>query len=164
MDSMEFERLIKKYMDFLVTEFYFSSQQMDYQYMEKYYISDKTGIRLVLDGGNVEMQIGRITNPTREWHEFVDIMRYFAPEINDVNMFVPTLTTLLVDNQLNQMALWMKAYCHPLLIGDFSMEMEILKVKRQRIKDNIKRQKQIQKQTRNRLKVRSLFRMNRGKK
>jgi hypothetical protein len=106
MDKIEFEKLTRRYFQFLEDEFHFTCQQMDHQYTEIFFISRITGIRIVLDKGTVELQMGHIADPPSEWYEFIDIMRYFAPNIMDVDKFVPTLTTELVENQLNQMALW----------------------------------------------------------
>jgi hypothetical protein len=44
-----------------------------------FFSSDKVGIHIVADKGNVEVQIGRALDQVRDWLEFVDILGYFAP-------------------------------------------------------------------------------------
>jgi hypothetical protein len=165
MDYSEFEKMVKKYFHFLEDDFhFFYYHQVDSPYMEIFFTSDKTGIRIVLDRGTVEVQVGKITDPLHKWFELVDIMRYFAPEINDVDKFVPILSTILIEEQLLQIASWIKTYCRPLLIGDFSREMEINEVRSQRIKDNIRRLKKNKRETGDRLKYPFPFLKDRNKK
>jgi hypothetical protein len=165
MDYSEFEKMVKKYFHFLEDDFhFFYYQQVDSPYMEIFYTSDKAGIRIVLDRGTVELQVGNITDPQHKWFELVDIMRHFAPEINDVDKFVPILSTILIEEQLLQIASWIKTYCIPLLIGDFSMEMEINEARSQRIKENLRRLKKNQRETRDRFKYSFPFWKNRDKK
>ena len=141
MEKNVFFEAVEREFDFLLTEY-------DYHIFQETYVSEQMGnasvvfisnltiISIVLDRGQVLMEIGERSKPSKDRFEITDVLRYFSSdEKMDVYQFskknpydVPP-----VENQVLKLALLIRRYCDQILRGDFTMEEQINKLKKGRI-------------------------------
>jgi hypothetical protein len=135
--------IIKRYFKYLTDEYAFLIEREGYspEAMGNAYIvftSKLIAIRVVVDRGQVLIDIGKVALPEKEWFEFTDVIHYFNPGIKKVYAFsgVPLeKQNFTIEAQVKHVSLILRQYCEPLLIGDFSMEDQIKEIERKRAKE-----------------------------
>jgi hypothetical protein len=129
-----FNYLISDY-DFHVTKKIFDPDAMGNAFV--IFESTKLGIQIVIDRSQVLIKIGDVLEPRRQWLEFSDVVKYFAPSIDSPYIFTQKTETRTWDEaieiQLNRLASILRQYCEPLLKGDFGMKDQIKKIEERRV-------------------------------
>lgn len=135
-----FTELVKKHFDFLLKQYGFSIVHEDYypDIMGNSWIvftSHGTGISIVLDKGQVLMNVGPSSLSREKWYEFSDIISFFAPDQKPVYVFPDGFSEYkdALENQVSRLARLMEEYCRPILQGDFSMQNQIKEIENKRV-------------------------------
>jgi hypothetical protein len=133
---------MKQYFQFLTNEFGFSIIKESYNPEIKIgngsvmYQSKFATLEVVVEKTEVLLKIGQRKAPLEDWFEFQDVMKYFAPEVDDVYLRSGiTLTlkdSLAIETRIRNMVALLRKYCQPLLAGDFSMKASIKEVREKR--------------------------------
>lgn len=133
--------LIAKYFAYLVQEygFHIERKEFDSQAMGNAVVvlkSSSIGIEIVVDRNQVLMSIGNLLDTRKQWFEFTDVVKYYAPSVDNVYIF-PEKThentwDEIVESQLSRLATILRQYCEPLLIGKFWRKEEIEKIQENR--------------------------------
>ncbi len=95
---------------------------------EVIYQSSSVVVKIVVDRSQVLINIGKGAWPEKDWFEFSDVMRFFAP---GERAYVFAQSS--VENQVKRTARLMKQYCWKLLEGDFSMQDQIKTIEAKRV-------------------------------
>jgi len=122
--------LTDKY-DFLLNGELYSPEFMGNAFVK--YLSECVGIFVVCDRNQVFVQIGLKTWPENEWFQLEDIVRYFYPDLEKVYLFDKS-----IDDQLEQITLYLRGICEPFILGDFSMQAQVKEVEKQRVKEMLR--------------------------
>lgn len=135
----EFINLLIKQFRFLVDELGFEiiMSKYDQEYFGDSLIllkSQKVGVKIVLDRGQLFIYVGKLTKVDRDWFDIEDVVKYFAPNIEPVYIFPEDLigqANILF--QARRLSSLLKMYCTSLLQGDFSMEKDIRNIQLKRV-------------------------------
>jgi hypothetical protein len=147
--------LIVTHFSYLIEEYGFRTAQkvFDPDVMGNAFVvfeSAKTGIEIVVDRNQAFIKIGDVLEPSREWLEFSDVVKYFAPSIDSPYIFTEKTATITWDEaveiQLRRLALILRQNCEPLLKGDFRMRDEIKKIEEKRVTEMLAELNEISKQ------------------
>lgn len=142
--------LIRKYFNFLIDDYGFSVFREEYspKYMGNADIVYKSGsiaILVVVDRSQVLLNVGKTTQPEKEWFEFTDVIKYFNPTISEVYDFsrgsLPDQD--YVEMQAKREAQLLRQYCEPLLRGDFSMYEQIKEIENKRSSEMLEQFKKL---------------------
>jgi hypothetical protein len=133
---------MKQYFLFLTNEYGFSIIKESYSPEMKIgngsvmYQSKLATIEIVVEKTEVRLKIGQRKGPLQKWLDFQDVMKYFAPEVEDAYVRSGASITLkdplVVETRLSNIVALLRKYCTPLLTGDFSMEPKIKEVEEKR--------------------------------
>jgi hypothetical protein len=133
--------MIKRYFEYLMDEYGFLVDR-ERNYPEAMgnadivFKSRLTAIKVVVDRGQVLINIGKVTWPEREWFEFSDVVHYFNPSMKEVYDFSEgplNNQTAVIETQAKRLSLILRQYCEPMLIGDFTMQDQIKEVEKKRV-------------------------------
>jgi hypothetical protein len=134
--------LIKQEFQFLLDEFNFSVEHEMYSYETMgnalvIFKSPTTIVKVVVDRSQAFLTIGMVSWPDREWFEFIDVVHFFAPELENVYAFEGKQLSEHpnVETQIGHIAFLLCQYCKPLLLGDFSMQDKIKEIETKRVSD-----------------------------
>jgi len=140
MKSKLFSDLVKEYFDFLVETYGFSIKHEEYRSevmgnASVIFESLHIGINIVLDRGQVLINIGPSSLPRQDWFEFSDVVHFFAPELEPLYNFPRNFADYEneLENQMSRFNQIMCKYCEPLLLGDFSMQEKIRQIGDKRV-------------------------------
>jgi hypothetical protein len=90
----------------------------------------------VVDKTEVLLKIGQRRAPLEKRFDFLDVMKCFAPEVEDAYLRSGiTLTlkdSLVIETRIRNIGTLLRKYCQPLLAGDFSMKANIKEVEEKR--------------------------------
>jgi hypothetical protein len=132
--------LVRQHFRYLTDEYGFSITRDDYfpEHMgnaDMLFVSPQTGVEIVLDRGQVLINIGPIIQARKEWFEFSDVVHYFAPEIEPVYIFSEDASSYqaAIESQVARLAQLMRQYCEPLLKGDLSTQNSIREIEGTRV-------------------------------
>lgn len=132
----KFEYLIVKY-GFEVKEKNFNLEAMGNAYV--IFMSSKNGIEIAIDRNDVLIAIGDSMESRKDWFEFSDVVRYYAPSIENVYHFQEKTADQtwdeFVEMQLDRLAGALRQICEPLLRGESLKKKEIKKIEEQRVSD-----------------------------
>ena len=136
-DPTEF---IKQHFQYLVDEYSFSIDHEGYSpevmgNAEVVLKSASTVVKVVVDRSQVLLNIGELSWPEKDWFEFSDVVQFFNPNLKEVYDFsVGSLDNqAYIESQTKRLALLLRQFCEPLLIGDFSMQDEIREIEKKRV-------------------------------
>jgi len=142
--SYYYVSLMKQHFLFLINEYGFSIIKESYSPEIKIgngsvvYQSKLVTLEIVVDKTDVLLKIGQRKAPLEKWFDFLDVMKYFAPEVDDVylrsGVTLSLKDSLAVETRLHNIAILLRKYCQPLLAGDFSMKAKIQEVEEKRSK------------------------------
>ena len=142
--------LIVQYFNYLISEYGYQIAEKEFNpdAMGNAYVifmSSKIGIEVTIDRNNVFIAIGEHSHPRREWFEFSDVIKYFAPSIKNVYDF-PEKTEeqswdSIVEIQLNNLATMLHRYCKPLLGGEIWLNDEFKNNEEKRLVEILSRLK-----------------------
>jgi hypothetical protein len=140
MEQSLLSNLVRQHFRYLTDEYGFSLARDAYfpesmENADMLFVSSQTGVRIVLDRGQVLINIGSLLQPQQEWFEFSDVVHFFAPETEPVYIFSQDNSNYhaTIESQVIRVARLMHQYCEPLLRGDFSMQSGIREIERQRV-------------------------------
>lgn len=133
--------LITQYFDYLVNEYGFHIERKEFapETMGNAIVvfkSSVVGIEIVLDRDFVSICMGDQADPRRQWFEFTDILKYFAPSIEKAYIF-PEKTSgntwdEIVNSQMSRLAKVLRQYCEPFIKGDLSGKEQIKRIEEER--------------------------------
>jgi hypothetical protein len=140
--------LIVQYFNYLITEygFHIVRKEFDSQTMGNAVVifkSSQIGIEIVVDRNQVLISLGDLLDQRRDWFEFSDVLKYYAPLAEKAYIF-PEKT---VDNtwddvvliQLDWLAIILRQYCDPLLKGEPWVKEEIQEIAEKRAAEMLKK-------------------------
>jgi hypothetical protein len=140
--SYYYVNLTKQYFQFLINEFGFSIIKESYNPEIKIgngsvmYQSKFVTLEVVVDKTEVLLKIGQRRAPLEKRFDFLDVMKCFAPEVEDAYLRSGiTLTlkdSLVIETRIRNIGTLLRKYCQPLLAGDFSMKANIKEVEEKR--------------------------------
>ncbi|MFZ5856092.1 MAG: hypothetical protein ACOYZ6_04615 [Chloroflexota bacterium] len=78
--------------------------------------SEKVGIEIVLDKGQVLLKIGKISEDRRDWLEWSHVMKAYAPDVKAYDFDID------IEPQVKRISELAQQYCTKLLSGDFNDE------------------------------------------
>jgi hypothetical protein len=130
---------IKEYFNFLVVDYsYFIFQQ---KYSPEImgnavviYKSVNIGVRVIVDRSQVFITIGSVTQSDRDWYDLIDIINYFAPQIEKIYEFPnngPAEESINI--QLAHLKNLILKNCTTLLEGDTASLLRIEEIQHKRI-------------------------------
>ncbi len=134
--------LIVQHFRYLIDEYDFKIEQKEFDPSAMgnaivIFNSIKIGVEIVIDRDQVLISIGNRSDPRREWFEFSDVVKYFAPSMNNVYDFpekTPDITwDEVVETQLTRLAVILRESCKPLLRGESLARTEIKKIEKERV-------------------------------
>ncbi len=100
-------------------------------------------IRVAVDKTYIDLEIGRRKLFEVKWYQFIDVMKFFAPEIDDVNLESEETRKLLlplaIEARMRHSAMLLQKYCSQIVKGDFSMESRIKEIMDNRVREILKR-------------------------
>ena len=129
--------LVEQYFHYLIDDYGFSvvAERYSPKYMgnaQVVYESSSVGISIVLDRGEVLINLGPRSRPRHDWFEFTDVVHYFAPNLEPVYVFPQDQfphevmdPRVIQDFQVSRLAQIMHQHCEPILRGDLSMQTRI---------------------------------------
>ncbi len=121
---------ILQYFGYLVDEYGFHVEKQEFlpQGMGNAYVlfeSTKTGIEVVIDRNQVLIAMGDRAEPRRNWFEFSDVIKYFAPS-EVAYIFYEGKNKLTWDEavkaQLSRTSILLHTYCEPMIMGRLEMK------------------------------------------
>jgi hypothetical protein len=133
--------LIIHYFSYLVSDYGFRVEQREFDLatMGNAFVifkSSRIGIEIVIDRNQVLLTLGDQMDSRKDWFEFSNVLRYFAPLLENAYIFTEKTDNIswdeAVEIQLNRLASILRQYCEPLLNGDFSMRAGIEKIQKNR--------------------------------
>jgi len=140
MEQSLLSNLVRQHFRYLTDEYGFSITHDEYfpesmGNADILFVSPQTGVRIVLDRGQVVINIGSVLQPQKDWFEFSDVVHFFTPETEPVYIFPQDNSNYhaAIESQVIRLARLMRQYCEPLLKGDFSMQSGISEIERQRV-------------------------------
>ena len=119
MDSEKiFSNAINKYFNFLLDSGFSIYDKVEFDtgaFGNGYYRfkSDKVGLEIVLDRGQVLMVVGKVAQDRRDWLEWVHVLKAYAPDIKAYEFNID------IDLQVRRISELLQQYCTELLDGDF---------------------------------------------
>jgi hypothetical protein len=132
--------LVRQHFRYLTDEYGFSITHDEYfpEHMgnaDMVFMSPQIGIEIVLDRGQVLIDIGSVLQTRKEWFEFSDVIHFFASEIEPVYIFPQDFANYqaAIESQVSRLAQLMRQYCEPLIRGDLSMQSGIRKIEHNRV-------------------------------
>jgi hypothetical protein len=139
------DSLIKQYFQYLIDTygFFIDHEQYSPEIMgntEIVYKSTQIGIRIIIDRGQVLVNIGNPSWPESDWFEFSDVVHYFSPEVKFIYAFQDNVQDEQIDveAQIKRVARMCNQYCGPILRGDFSMQEQIRKIEEKRVAEMLR--------------------------
>jgi len=129
--------MLVHYFGYLVSDYDFRVEEKRYdpQVMGNAVVrfaSPKLGVEIVVDRNQVLMSLGDPADVRKEWFEFSNVLRYFAPSVENAYIF-PEKTAEntwdeIIQAQASRLADILRQYCDQLLKGDLSMKVSIAKI------------------------------------
>jgi len=116
-----FPNAINNYFDFL-NDYGFSvieKEEVNTKVMGNGYflfMSETTGVAIVLDRGQVLMNIGKSNQDRKDWLDWSIAIKAYAPDVKAYDFEMD------IDSQVKRVSELLKQYCVKLLEGDFSDE------------------------------------------
>lgn len=105
---------------------------------EVVFASDKTGIRIAVDRGQVFVNIGPLLQPKDEWVDLENVVHFYAPRVKGVYLFQRSNQSYSdIESQVNWVLHVLRKYCKPLLEGNFSDYDRIKEIERKRVREMI---------------------------
>ena len=136
------DELITLYFSYLISDFGFHIEKrvFDYSAMGNAFVvfkSSMVGIDVTIDRNQALITIGDQLDERREWLEFTDVLKYYAPTLEHAYVF-PEKTSGntwddVVKDQLLRLASILREYCEPLLKGDLSGMEKIKELEKRRV-------------------------------
>lgn len=133
--------LIVKYFNYLVSEYGFRIEQKEFapEVMGNAVVvfkSPTVGVEIVVDRDQVLVSMGDQKELRRQWFEFSDVLKHFAPSIKEAYIF-PEKTSEntwneVVEIQMRRLADILRQYCEPFLKGDLSGKEQIKQIEEKR--------------------------------
>ena len=130
--------LIKEYFKFL-EKYGFSISRKKYSpeimgNAEVIYQSPSVSVKIVIDRGQVLINIGKVSWLEKDWFEYSDVVSFFAPG-EDAYIFPEEAdnSQYTLEIQLKRVASMLEKYCRKMLEGDFSMQNQIKEIETKRI-------------------------------
>ena len=139
--------LIVKYFDYLINEFgfYIERKEFDPQAMGNAIVifkSQKLGVEVVVDRNMVLISLGDQIDSRRDWFEFSDVIKYYAPKIDGVYVFEKNFNTSwdqVVETQLSKLAIILRQNCESILKGEQLNKKEVRKIEEKRVAENFEK-------------------------
>jgi len=140
--------LIVKYFDYLTKNYNFNivRKEFDHQAMGNAVVifsSLPIEIEVVIDRDQAFIRISSKTDLKKEWFNFADIAKYYAPLLPEVYVFLDkTMNNSwddVVEYQLQKLSQILDEYCKPILKGEFLAQAEIRKIEAERTKGLFKK-------------------------
>ncbi len=127
MESSLCSVLVKKHFRFLVDEYGSTVTHESFHpeamgNAEVVFESALAGICVVCDRNQVLIMFGLLSQARRDWSEFANVVKVFAPDIAAVYVFPKDYSNLesALESQVSRLAQVMRQYCVSVLRGDFS--------------------------------------------
>lgn len=127
MEYSLFSALVKKHFGYLMDEYGFTVTRESYhpEFMgnaQVVFESRLVGIDIVCDRNQVLIALGLLSQVRRDWLEFANVVRIFAPEVETVYIFPEDFSNreAALETQISRLAQLMRQHCGPVLKGDFS--------------------------------------------
>ncbi|MBI3176932.1 MAG: hypothetical protein HYZ35_02975 [Chloroflexi bacterium] len=127
MEYSAFSALVKKHFHYLVDEYGFTVAHESYHpetmgNAQVVFKSALVGIDIVCDRNDVLISLGLLPQGRRDWLEFANVVRVFAPDIGAVYNFPEDFSNreAALESQVSRLAQLMHQHCTPVLKGDFS--------------------------------------------
>lgn len=134
--------LIVQHFNYLVDEYGFRIERKEFNPGAMgdaivVFTSANLGIEIVIDRNQVLLRIGDQSDPRGAWFEFSDVVKHFAPSLDNV-YDAPEKTPErtwddVVEAQLAKLALVLRESCTPLLRGESLAKTEIKKIEKKRV-------------------------------
>ena len=133
--------ILKQTYEFLIEEYGFRVKHAQYSpgFMgnsQIIYELNDIAISIVVDRGQVLINIGSTIKPVKEWFEFTDVIHYFDPNLDIVYDYFENLDNAneRIIQQANRLAQLLRKYCTPILKRDISMGPKIKEIENERVK------------------------------
>jgi len=140
--SYYYVNLLKQYFQFLVSEYGFSIIKESYSTEMKtgngsvVYQSKAAIIEVIVDKTEVQLKIGHRKSALEKYYDFQDILKVFAPEVEDVylrsGITLSLKDSLAIETRMRNLVTLLRKYCIPLLTGDFTLEAKIKEIEDRR--------------------------------
>ncbi len=140
--SYYYVNMVKQHFQFLINEYGFSIIKESYNPEMKagngsvVYQSKLVTLEILVDKTEVQIKIGQRKLPGEKWFDFRDVMKCFAPEVEDVYLRSGAALTFkdsfAIEARMLNLAVLLRKYCEPLLGGDFSMKDKIREAEEKR--------------------------------
>lgn len=103
---------------------------------EAVFVSDKTGIKIVVDRSQVFINIGNLLLSEADWFELEDVIHFYSPRMKGVYLFQRSgQSNSDIESQAKWIVYILHRFCEPLLKGDFSSFDQIKEIERKRVKE-----------------------------
>jgi hypothetical protein len=133
MEETKLDKL-KSHLSFLIDQYHFHIQ--DEQYSPEtmgnafvLYVSRNVGIVVECDRNQIFVEIGLTSWPNKDWLQLGDIIRYFYPDVENVDNFDSS-----IDEQLKHITSYLKSIGETFILGDFSLYRQVKDVENRRVK------------------------------
>ncbi len=134
--------LIARYFSYLVEDYgyHVDEKEFDFAAMGNAYVvfrSLKLGIQVVIDRNYVQIRAGQAPDRKHDWFEFADILKYYAPEIDNPYIYpekTPENTwDSIVEQQLSRLSSLLREHCDSLLRSQSLPKKEIKRIEDDRV-------------------------------
>lgn len=152
---MDYVDLIISKFTFLINQYSFEidHQEFDLEFFGNTIVrfaNQKTGFKVVIDRSEVTILLGEITDKDEDWFDIIDVVKFFAPQIDPVYIFPKNLLPdESIQFQVERLSHIAQGYCVSILKGDFSMKAEIAQIRAKREQTFINEMKRKYPQLRN---------------
>lgn len=133
MKQHTFAERVKKHFNYLIDDYGFSvvAEKYDPEAFGNSLVdfqSRTTAVRVLLDKGQVLIDIRPLTDPQSSWFNLASVVEFLAPEADEpVYIFPESWDDYydMIDWQVSRVARVLRKYCAPVLQGEFSQWREM---------------------------------------